>query len=68
VAVNDLDQIKAILDRAGVVYHEQPSGDRAGSAIVITAKDGPNNEGYAGFNTVLDFDPARRLMKVGCWE
>lgn len=64
--MNDLETIKEILTRAGVVYSE--SRDVAGACLTITEGEGPKNLGYGGFMTQISFNPDDSLDSVGAWE
>jgi hypothetical protein len=64
MAVSDRDQLRAMFDRAKIQFHEDatiPNEIRLGA-------DEPGVEGYTGFLTILTFDDAGTLLKVGIWE
>ena len=64
--MTELEQFKAMLDRAGVVYDE---GVELGKSFVtIEEGKGPHNTGYIRFSTTVAFDDAGNLLNVGAWE
>lgn len=72
----DIDTIKAMLDRAAVVYevdegaiHWSADVSRgAATAITVCQGDGPNNIGYGQFSTSFFFNAAGDLTHMGAWE
>jgi len=67
--MSDLDTLKAILDRAGVVYSMRDREPRwqegEATALEVTPGDNPQNKGYGGFVSRLVFDDEGVLL---CWE
>lgn len=78
--MTELEQLKAMLDRAEIVYEEKPpqiciNGEGGltwetvpGTMIEITAKDGPNQHGYSCFVSNSIFDEEGKLVEWGVWE
>jgi predicted oxidoreductase len=64
--VTELEQLKAMLDRAGVVYTVKL--ENAGSTVTIIAKEGERNLGYVCFFTEWAFDLDGALLSVATWE
>lgn len=63
----DLSVLKAMLDRAAVVY--KVDLDLGGqTTLVIGTLGGPNNQGYADFVADFTFTQDGQLLKVGVWE
>lgn len=59
--MSDRETLKAILDRAGIVYDD-------GETLSVWAKTGPNNQGYDGFSAELGFDGSGALKTWSVWE
>lgn len=68
--MTDLETLKQILTRAGVVFVEQESNDEGvpGMDVIIKEGQGPNNLGYMSFVTILSFSQDGSLKTVGAWE
>ena len=71
--MTDLETMKAMFARAGVVAKELPDmqtvGGVATTALEALAGDGPRNIGYAYFCAVLYFAiDDGRLVAIGAWE
>lgn len=73
----DLERVRGMLTRAGVVFEEQdvdrdaggdPLVDGAVAQVRVASGDGPRNGGYSGFLTLLSFDASGALVDVGSWE
>jgi hypothetical protein len=68
----DRDTLKAMLDRAGIVYKEAPADprwDRVGpTKIIVVEGEGPNNLGYSSFETSFFFNEDGALLAMGAWE
>jgi hypothetical protein len=66
--MSELQSMRAILDRAGVVYsvmHEDPDAD---IVLEIEAGLGPANRGYPHFVSRIGFSEEGALLWVGAWE
>lgn len=63
--MTDLETIKQILDKAGIVYSQETRDNKDG--LFISAKDGPNNLGYSFFWSELEFINGQ-LKTWGTWE
>jgi hypothetical protein len=68
--MTDLETLRAMLDRAGVVYTEEEKSQTAGAdrELVVAEGDGPHNLGYGYFKSVFGFTAAGTLTWVGAWE
>jgi hypothetical protein len=76
LGTSDLDQIKSIFDKAGIVYDVESGREgfrgsetsSEGCMLTITADHGKKNLGYFMFFTVLEFDVSGALQTIGAWE
>lgn len=82
--MNDLQTLRDVFDRAGIVYKVMPRRVRepgspdaqpryvdspdGAQRIEITEGEGPKNKGYSGFITVMEFTADGSLDTVGAWE
>jgi hypothetical protein len=66
--MTDLENTKAMLDRAGVVYEEVSPGKDAAVELTARQGDGPANLGYVLFVSALGFNADGSLRWVGAWE
>lgn len=71
--MSDLETLKAMFDRAGVIYKfrggEYPDYVATDEThMSVEAHDGPANEGYDGFVAAFEFDKEGKLLSVGAWE
>lgn len=71
--MTELEQMKAMLRRAGVNFSEPFAVSRRWEPeteheIVIEADDGPANVGYGGFVSKMGFTAEGALLWVGAWE
>ena len=66
--MNDLEQFKSMLDRAGVAYQ----WDEAKRTIVISSGgdllNQDKNLGYLNFHAIFEFNTDESLDNVGIWE
>lgn len=67
--MTDLQRIKEMFIKAGIVFTEKPSAHLKGcTELAMEAKDGEFNEGYDGFVATMNFDSEGNLKTVGSWE
>ena len=77
--LSDLDSLKAMFNRTGVVYSVANVSEQrvvreskvpAGTAIEIEVRagDNPQNMGYSGFSTTYHFSLDGKLLAHGSWE
>lgn len=76
--MNDLDQLKAIFERAGVKYelheeHLNHEGNLCSEKVIplylrLPASAGPANHGYGCFEAIFHFDKESMLTCIGVWE
>lgn len=59
--MNDLDTLKDMFERAGIVYELD---DQIVTSIKVAAKTGPRNHGWLGYTTWFNFDRTGELMAV----
>ena len=59
--MNDLNTLKAMFDRAEIVYELD---DQIAPSIKIAAKTGPKNHGWTGYTAWLNFDRNGSLIAV----
>lgn len=69
--MNDREILRAMFDRAGVVYDDEDEGELTverlgGRKARWTAET--TNLGYSGFFTVFTFNAEGALVSVGAWE
>jgi hypothetical protein len=69
ISMTDLEQFKAMLDRAKVPYE---TGNNVDHMVVIKISaewaDTPQVRGWTGFFTQFTFDNSGNLEYVGIWE
>jgi hypothetical protein len=67
--LTDLDSLRAMLDRAGIVFTEdKPARDEVAVVLSVEAGRGPRNDGYPHFCSELDFDETGSLIRWATWE
>ena len=77
--VTDLDTLKALLQKAGIVFHEGDAkvrqsefytkrGAYIATTILVPDCGTVQNCGYTGFYTEFFFDKDGKLLGMGAWE
>lgn len=69
--MSDLETIKAMLTRAGVVFIEDPAPLTAhewSHEVRIEEGDGPRNWGWPHFASIFYFGDDGSLVAMGAWE
>lgn len=66
---SDLEVLKAMFNRAGIVFEEGlPTGEEDTTTLTTVADASPMNKGYIGFETVMTFTKEGALLDIGAWE